>query len=486
MGRRNHCSRVVVVRSVGLSFVFALACGELREEEGMGALEVTVDPALPNVVHVSWTGIEGVSRVEYGLDGAFDKSTPTSRESSATVLEVKSGRTYAMRAVTVDFDGLEWRSEPTEVTIAAPFAGMPVVEITDVDPAAWEGDGFVLMCIFQATTSFLALVDREGDFVWTMQSRSGALIPSAHLSEDGRRIIYIDNDFFGSGWGGVGVVALDGSSHTFRELPNGHHDAIELPDGSMAWLEFEQREVVLESGDTAIITSDAIYTAPSIDGPARRVFSILDDYGHTPWHVCSHSASQVPVVGGEDFTHGNTLIFDAERDAFLYTPKFLDAIVAVGRQSGALNWQAGGRFGSFTDEDGDTIDPDRAYDVDGPNRTWWSHAHMSHAWADGFVLYDNGTHHSPLVSRVAAYTWDVEAATLKRTFEFVNESGIYDPILGDVRKLDGGNYLVAWTMSGSMTEITPAGEVVWRMSVELGSGVGRTGYVPTLYQVTYQ
>ncbi len=271
MGRRNHCSRVVVVRSVGLSFVFALACGELREEEGMGALEVTVDPALPNVVHVSWTGIEGVSRVEYGLDGAFDKSTPTSRESSATVLEVKSGRTYAMRAVTVDFDGLEWRSEPTEVTIAAPFAGMPVVEITDVDPAAWEGDGFVLMCIFQATTSFLALVDREGDFVWTMQSRSGALIPSAHLSEDGRRIIYIDNDFFGSGWGGVGVVALDGSSHTFRELPNGHHDAIELPDGSMAWLEFEQREVVLESGDTAIITSDAIYTAPSIDGPARRV-----------------------------------------------------------------------------------------------------------------------------------------------------------------------------------------------------------------------
>ncbi|GDX82852.1 hypothetical protein LBMAG42_46630 [Deltaproteobacteria bacterium] len=447
----------------------------------LGALTIEVDPALPNVVHVAWTGVPGKSRVAYGLDGVLDRTTSDRPVAAATALALKSGRTYTFRASTTGEDGTEWTSESAEVTIAAPFVGMPTFEVADVDQSAWEGDGFVLLTIFQATGSYLAVVDREGDYVWTMASREGTAIPSAHFTDDGRRIIYIDNDLSGTGWGGVGIVALDGSVNEYRELPYAHHDAIELPDGSIAWLEFEKREITTEEGDVDTFTTDAIYTAPTLDGEPRRVFSIFDDYGHTPWHVCSHSATEVAIFGGEDFTHGNTLMFDAASDNFLYQSKFLDAIVAVDRVSGAAEWQAGGRFGTFTDEDGDTIDPERAYDVDGPHQTWWSHAHMSHAWPEGFVVYDNGTHHSPLVSRIAAYSWDTSAHTLRRTFAFTNETGVYDPILGDVRRLDGGNYLVSWTMSGMLTEVTPDGRVVWRASAELGSAIGRTGYLETFY-----
>jgi hypothetical protein len=190
---------------------------------------------------------------------------------------------------------------------------------------------------------------------------------------------------------------------------------------------------------------------------------------------------QTVQVGGEDFTHGNSLLYDAEREVFLYTPKHLDAIVAVPREGGAPVWQAGGRYGTFIDEAGDVIDPEQPWLVDGPASTWWSHAHMSHAWSGGFVVYDNGAHHDPLHTRIAEYAWSPEDGTLRRTFEFKAENGVYDPVLGDVRKLTNGNYLVAWTMMGMVTEITPEGEVVWRLSTDLGTAIGRIGYLPSFY-----
>ena len=45
----------------------------------LGALTIEVDPALPNVVHVAWTGVPGKSRVAYGLDGVLDRTTSTAR-----------------------------------------------------------------------------------------------------------------------------------------------------------------------------------------------------------------------------------------------------------------------------------------------------------------------------------------------------------------------------------------------------------------------
>jgi hypothetical protein len=32
-----------------------------------------------------------------------------------------------------------------------------------------------------------------------------------------------------------------------------------------------------------------------------------------------------------------------------------------------------------------------------------------------------------------------------------------------------------------VTEITPEGEVVWRLSTDLGTAIGRIGYLPSFY-----
>ena len=108
---------------------------------------------------------------------------------------------------------------------------------------------------------------------------------------------------------------------------------------------------------------------------------------------------------------------------------------------------------------------------------------MSHFWGDGFLVFDNGYHHAEMSSRVVEYTIDPEAHTLQKVWEFASETGVFNPLLGDARRLPNGNTLVSWTISGMLTEITPDGVVVWRASVDLGSATGRLVYVSDIYDV---
>lgn len=449
-------------------------------EDGALSPSFAVVDGLPNVVHATWEAPEGRSRVVFTREGGTEESTPWAESPDVRVMGLVSGATYTLVAETEAEDGTRLRGEAW-FTVADLPAAAPLFQIGESDAEAWVGEGYLLAALVGENESSLVVLNRAGEYVWRMPAKPGTPIPMAHLSADGRAALYVDNDLMQGGWAGIGRVSFDGTTHEYRAIDTVHHDFVELPEGGIAWLAYESRQSTPEEGETATFTTDAIWVADSFDGEARQVFSMLDDYGHPPWHVCSHSAVQAAQVGGEDFTHGNSLLYDAERAVFLYTPKYLDAIVAVPREGGTPLWQAGGRFGDFVDEAGDTIDPDEAYLVDGPARTWWSHAHMSHAWSDGFVLYDNGSHHDPLRTRVAEYAWSPEDRTLRRVFEFEAENGVYDPVLGDVRKLNNGNYLVSWTMMGTVTEITPAGEIVWRASTNIGTVVGRIGYLPSFY-----
>jgi hypothetical protein len=459
-----------------------LAVAGCVPDAGPGALDPVFEvvDGLPNVLHATWEAKSGRSRVRFGRDGALDASTPWAETPDVRVLGLVSGATYTMQAETDTGDEV-LASETVEITIADVPPTAPRFQIEAGDPDAWVGDGYVMMALVSLEESAIAVLDRAGAYVWWMEARPGTPIPTAHLGADGRSVIYVDNDLMEGGWSGVGRVAFDGSSAEYRAIDDVHHDVVELPDGGLAWLAFESRESTPEEGGTAVFTTDAIWVADGFYGEARKVFSMLDDYGHDPWHVCSHSAVEAAQVGGEDFTHGNSLRYDADRELFLYMPKHLDAIVAVPREGGPPAWQAGGLYGDFVDEAGDTLDPDAPWLVDGPAATWWSHGHMSHAWRDGFVVYDNGSHHEPLRTRVAEYAWDPEARSLRRTFAFDAENGVYDPVLGDIRKLDNGNYLVSWTIAGMLTELTPDGEVVWRASTDLGTAIGRIGYLPSFY-----
>ncbi len=89
-----------------------------------------------------------------------------------------------------------------------------------------------------------------------------------------------------------------------------------------------------------------------------------------------------------------------------------------------------------------------------------------------------------MVSRASHYTIDESNMTVKRVWSYQDPNDNFIELLGDVRILPNGNYLVSWTSIGLVNEITPDGQVVWEIGTAVGSAIGRVHYLPDLYDLT--
>ena len=428
----------------------------------------------------------GETWVEYGLDpDNLDRETPRSTGNAATLLGLTGGKTWSLRAVTVDADGLRWDSEVTSIEVEAPPSSLPFFAVSDADEARFDPQSIVFATLLQDGASWVVGLNREGEYVWWLASEDGVDVPSLHLSADGRGLVFLHQVKRGDeAKNGVRIASFDGKTYELTVAPEGHHDALQLPDSAIAWIAAEGQDAVpLEDGSSEALAVDLIretVSGATSAGEAHTVFSFVDDYGHQPWRTCSHF-EEIGAGGGQDYTHANSLMYDADDDALLVMSKNLDALLSIDRSSGAVNWQVGGRYGDFADVDGDTIPTDdSSWDIDGPAGTWWSHGHMSHAWSGGFVMFDNGYHHERAVSRAVEYAIDPSAGTLERVWTFSSEGGTLNPLLGDVRKLED-TYMISWTLEGMLTEVTPEGTVVWRASSDLGTATGRVLVLDALY-----
>lgn len=450
-------------------------------------LALTVDAVLPTVVHAAWNaGPTGEAWLEYGEDPTdLRRRSPPAIGTTATAVALAEGRNWYIRAVATDADGARWESEPVSVAIASAPAALPRFTISDSFDEDMDPDALVFTSLLQEGTSWVVGLDRSGDYGWWWQSDGNIEVDSVHAAADGMGLVFTHFRQVERPYAGVVNVRFDGSSWVTTWAADGHHDAVQLPSGDVAFIGAQRAEsVTLEDGTSAALASDRLQLtaegATGADAP-ETVFSFLDDYAHQPWRVCSHFDDETPG-GGLNYTHANSVMVDPDRDSLLIQSKHLDALIAVDRNSKEILWQAGGRYGDVRDVDGDVIAAGAdAWMVDGPNRTWWSHGHMSHFWGDGFAMFDNGYHHPDQVSRAVAYALDQDARTLEKVWEFRSETDSFNPLLGDVRRLDSGNYLVSWTIQGMITEVTADSAVVWRASVALGAATGRLVYVNDVY-----
>lgn len=468
------------MRSAALPLLLLAACHDLPPS--VGGPTLTPDAALPAVVHAVWDAEEGATTwLELGLDGELVRSTAEGAEAESTLLALLPGRQYAARAVARDAEGLTAWSDEVAFTTESPPPDLPELTVSDGDASAWAGDGLVLVPVLQlGIASWVTFVDRAGEYVWWNAAPAGLIMPSVRITADGRGVLYEVNDLeYDHPDGGVHVVAFDGSSRSFTPAPKVHHDAVDLPDGRIAWLEHEERELEGEDGVVRSWSGDVLMEAEvgAPAGSARRVVASFDAGGHTPWIGCTHTQQLFYDAVSLDWTHTNSLGYDAATDDFFLLSHHTDALLRVDRESGERVWELGGRFGEFTDVAGDVPNAEQPWRVDGPNETWWSHGHVGEFWEGGFALFDNGFHHERPVSRVVAYSYDESARTVERTFAFESEAHSLSPALGDMRRLPGGNWLAVWSMAGMMTELTPEGRVVWRLQAELGSALLRSGYV---------
>lgn len=239
-------------------------------------------------------------------------------------------------------------------------------------------------------------------------------------------------------------IAKDEIVRTTR-APEVHHDFQEWGDGQLAWISWQYLENEWFTGLLADVVTDAIRTAPlgTNEVTDDRLFSLADDAGLTPWWTCFHMSPTEQIPGFAEWSHSNSLVWDAERERFYLYVRYWDALVAVER-TGRLAWMLGGPRSDF-ELVGDTELP--------------MHAHLSEAWDGGLLAFDNRNHHESGTSRVVELAWDEDAGTVEEVWSY--DDGTFDSFLGDARRLPSGNVLIVYSTQGRMTEVTRDGEVVW-------------------------
>jgi hypothetical protein len=466
----------------------------------VGDITCTITPSevVPSVFTVSWEGIEGEGRVEYGVGDAFDRSTPTTSgpEHRHAVMGLKAGSTVRLRGVT-ETPGGPVECDTVEVAIPYPPAALKgfdvTVEATEGSQLASEG-GFVMTTLVQDDTAWTVLMDTDGDYVWWYPMPEDAIVVTSLPSLDGKAVMWGEYDRLKER--DIGVVrrlSMDGTEEVVTRTYLGHHAFIEHTDGTLGWLSLDFRDLDVDASDDENImrlASDRIMEAPlgsSIenDTEPHTIFNMFDDSGMVPAVNCGHQSSDFDRYGEFDiheWTHTNSFAYLPEDDAYFIYSKYTDTLLKVqrnGDEYGEFKWQMSGQNGDFSLPDGSN--PWR--DVD--DSTLWSHGHMSHVWPGGFALFNNGDHAVPKVSAIAEYAYDEETMTVEKVWEFEHPLGRHTPSMGDARKLPGGNYLAGWSSLGTINEIDPStNTIVWELQSDLGVITGRVYPIPDIYDTS--
>jgi hypothetical protein len=148
-----------------------------------------------------------------------------------------------------------------------------------------------------------------------------------------------------------------------------------------------------------------------------------------------------------DYAHPNSI--DIDKDGhYVVSWRHLGEVNKINSQTGDFIWRLGGRNNQFTfvnDTFGDFNAQHSAVMLDNGN----------------LLLYDNGNRHNPQESRAVEYALDTNAMTATQVWEFRHTPAIFTRGVGSVQRLAGGNTVVGFGGAGIVTEISPAGNVVW-------------------------
>jgi len=328
---------------------------------------------------------------------------------------------------------------------------------------AEERHRFVATSLYSGE-SVAVILDEDADVVWSHRPDLGwrnHFVSRVRPSRIGEWITYNVNGGQAQGLPepdatrAVVRVSLDGSRVQVLQLPDTHHDFFELGDGTLALLKYDRREV---DGHTYI--GDALVeVAP--DGTERRVWTAWDHFELDPEQVVGPLAS---------WSHANALYYDKEEQAYYVSLRNFDSIVKIDQATGEQLWVLGGEASDFAEADG--------------SKALFHHQHQFDLLEDGIVVFDNGRVETQ-DSRVVQYRLDPAVGLATKVWEQHATPPMFCAALGDVDRLDDGNTLITWSAAGQIEEVTPAGEVIWRIRAQLGAAFGFTLHRQLLTDVVH-
>jgi len=292
---------------------------------------------------------------------------------------------------------------------------------------------FDLLALNPEAPASLFVIDGDGATRWHIGRSDGVIGPpsvfaGAKLRPDGSVLFLRDYSLYVIDEMGVEQVALSSAE---LGLPGLHHDVIELDNGNFLSMSYTFRDVEYPDLGLTHVAGDLLVEIT----PDGEVVWEWDSFDHLDPQRRRDGFDDVildpaTLTNGQDWTHGNGMIYDAATDTILFSMRHQDWLVQIDRATGDVLW----RFG----EEGDF------QLVQG---TWQYHQHSPQWQADGtLLLYDNGNANPNLedaleTSRAVRYAIDTEAMTVTQVWEDEAEDFL-SIIAGDADRLPDGSVLV--------------------------------------------
>ena len=421
-------------------------------------IDVTLSEQIPTVGTAEWTRMEDEAIetwLEFGVEGTYTLETPERIPNGdalrAQLLGMKPTTEYSVRAVMRYADdriqyGIENRFTTGEAPPNVPRYSAEWYDESAVDP------GFIL------TTHLLdppmvVIIDMDGDVVWWHQSVDQP-VGRAQLSRDGRGIYYQRLNVEGLIQHRLHYVGLDGTNEDFWFVNRGHHDFVELPNGKVAILVHDVRTPL---GSDEEVIGDQIVEL-SLDGTVEVVYSTWDDLEYL---------GSTPQTQGTGWTHANALQYDEASDAYLISFKTQDSIHKIDRSTGERIWALGGPESDFHFADGNSV--------------LFESQHQFQLLEESILVFVNGDEVDDLDSMAVEYSFDETNPIVERIWSYENDPGFFCFSLGDVQRLENSNTHINWSVQGQLDEVSPDGELLWRLTSDLGSVFGYSERLNSIY-----
>jgi hypothetical protein len=215
---------------------------------------------------------------------------------------------------------------------------------------------------------------------------------------------------------------------------------------------------------TDIQTVDMSQIVPGGNPQAQVVGSVIQELDTSKdvvfqWRTWDHF--KITDALGVDFTapsidyvHSNAIDVDTDGNLLL-SSRMQDEITKINRETGDVIWRLGGKNNQFRFVN-DSIG--------------FSYQHAVRRIANGDItLLDNGDLHVPPFSRAVEYALDTSKMTATLVWQYRHTPDVLGFAMGYVERMDNGNTFIAWGAANpTVTEVTPAGTVVYEMTLDPG------------------
>lgn len=411
--------------------------------------------------------------------------TGTPTQSPATdhklpVLGLRPGRENTVTFSVKDNGGNTAKATAGVLTTDPLPDGFPPVELRMARPRKME-PGFTFVPLFrwpgvepQDDYGLVYALDARGEVVWYLhtdyafgevfKNKAGNLV-----FQVGRNGVMKELDMLGNlvrSWHSTGLPKDDLPAGSIPvETDTFHHTMELLPNGNFLMLSTEVRhfddyyttesDPEAERAPSGVIGDVLVEFKP--DGTILRewkLFDILDPYrigyGSLGTFFYAEVYQDVLEKPAKDWSHFNSVFYDAEEDAAILSSYHLDLVMKLSLKTGDIVWMLGNHSGWREPWKAKLLHP-----VKEPFR-WQYHQHAAKITPDGnIIMYDNGTHGAPafhdrapreeLYSRAVEFKIDEKDMSVEEVWSYggPDDELFMSPFICDVDWMpETGNVLV--------------------------------------------